>query len=31
MLLAVLTHAGEGVRDPVALVLRTVWAIALGC
>ena len=31
MLLAVLTHVDEGVRDPVALVLRTGWAFALGC
>jgi hypothetical protein len=30
-LLAVLAHVGEGVRDPVALGLRTGWAVAPGC
>jgi hypothetical protein len=30
-LLAVLAHVGEDVSDPVALVLRTGWAVAPGC
>jgi hypothetical protein len=30
-LLAVFAHLGEDVSDPVALVLRTGWAVAPGC
>ena len=30
-LLAALAHVGEDISDPIALVLRTVWAVAPGC